>query len=284
MKTCTKWNKYGKSCVCRGVFLKFAPTMRIGLCMIVLGWLFTATAAHAQTLSPFGPDAPPEDITPLRKANRPIDKVFFGGNFGLQIGSVTYVNLASHRGLQSNGPYRVGAASTTSIPIISANRTTSSAGACSNSFVVERHPAPRRVRVHGLPHGLRFSPTGKEIHNIGNAFNVGAGYARNFGRRAFTNIIVLYNVIHDRNNTIYNTPWSLRGYRRILGIGSWYWVIRCVLAETKCVLIPTTNTNYPKEEIPFNSEVSPHFWSSSRNVALNTGCTQSGSISAAGSG
>lgn len=183
--------------------------------MVVLGWLFTAPIIHAQVqLSPYGTEPPPEqEQVPRNKrppGERPIDKVFFGGNFGLQVGSVTYVNLAPIVGYKVTERYRVGVG----INYIYTNYFGQSdhliGGRLFQQFFVWKG-----ILLHAeyefmdYPTGY-FKPGGKEIHNIGNAFNIGAGYQQNFGRRAFTNVIVLYNVIHDRNNTIYNTPWSLR--------------------------------------------------------------------------
>lgn len=188
--------------------------MRFGLFIMVLVWLGLATGLHAQVQSsPYGPDGAPElEQAPKKRpvGERPIDRVFFGGNFGLQVGSVTYINLAPIVGYKVTDRYRVGGG----INYI-----------YTNYFGVSDHLVGMRffqqffvwkgILTHAEYEFMNYptgytNPSGKEISNIANAFNLGAGYQQNFGRRAFTNIIILYNVIHDRNNTIYNTPWSLR--------------------------------------------------------------------------
>lgn len=190
--------------------------MRIGLFMMVLAWLVAAPFVRAQVQgAPYGPDTPPEE-EPVRRnrrpqGDRPIDKVFFGGNFGLQVGAVTYINLAPIVGYKVTDRYRVGGG----INYIYTNYFGQKGYHLIGGRLFQQFFVWKGILLHAeyefmdYPTGYTDA-TGKELHNISNAFNVGAGYQQNFGRRAFTNIIILYNVIHDRNNTIYNTPWSLR--------------------------------------------------------------------------
>lgn len=164
----------------------------------------------AQDLAPYGPDTPPPQPPARRTTDRPIDKVFFGGNFGLQVGSVTYVNLAPIVGYKVTDRYRVGVGINYIYTNYFGHANHLIGGRLFQQFFVWKG-----ILLHAEYEFMNYptnytQPSGKPIHNIANAFNVGAGYQQNFGRRAFTNVIVLYNVIHDRANTIYNTPWSLR--------------------------------------------------------------------------
>ncbi len=176
----------------------------IHVLLLMLLW-FLAMPGRAQEPNPFGPDAAP----PVRK-EKVIDRFFFGGNLGLQIGQVTYVNIAPIVGYKVTERYRAGVG----INYIYTNYFGQGyhliGGRLFQQFFVWKG-----IFLHGeyefMNYPTSFSnANGKWVRNIANAFNLGPGYQQNFGRRAFTNVAVLYNVIWDRNNTIYNTPWSLR--------------------------------------------------------------------------
>lgn len=189
--------------------------MRIKPWLICLVFLAFALSGAAQELSPFGPDPQPDD-PPARtnkRQNRPeklIDKFFFGGNLGLQVGSVTYINVAPIVGYKVTDRYRVGVG----LNYIYTNYF-GQANHLIGGRIFQQFFVWKGIFLHA-EHEFMSYPTGytdgngKKIKNIANSFNVGAGYQQNFGRRAFTNVMILYNVIHDRNNTIYNNPWSLR--------------------------------------------------------------------------
>lgn len=181
--------------------------MRIKAWLITGGLVWASFCVRAQDLMPYGPDTQPE---PPRR-DRVIDKFFFGGNLGLQVGSVTYINIAPIVGYKITDRYRAG---------IGINYIYTNYFGQANHLVGMRFFQQffvwKGIFLHGeyefmnYPTGYFDGGTGKQIHNIANSFNLGAGYQQNFGRRAFTNVVILYNVIHDRNNTIYNNPWSLR--------------------------------------------------------------------------
>jgi len=182
--------------------------MRLKFWLMVAG-LSLSLSAGAQELTPYGPDDPPPQ-KPTR-VNRPIDKVFFGGNLGLQVGSVTYINVAPIVGYKVTDRYRVGVG----INYIYTNYF-GQAHHLIGGRLFQQFFVWKGIFLHAeyefmdYPSGYVNNGTNKIQRNIANAFNLGAGYQQNFGRRAFTNVMILYNVIHDRNNTIYNTPWSLR--------------------------------------------------------------------------
>lgn len=164
--------------------------------------------------SVFGQDLDPDlQYVPrdTKKTERPIDKFFFGGNFGLQVGAVTYVNIAPIAGYKVTPRYRAGVG----INYIYTNYFGQSfhliGGRLFNQYFVWKGIfLHAEYEFMNYPTGNVVPGTNKREHNIANAFNLGAGYQQNFGRRAFTSVAVLYNVIWDPNNTIYNTPWSLR--------------------------------------------------------------------------
>ena len=181
--------------------------MRAHFYLFILAFSLIASSAKAQIeLSPMGPDSPPQK----QRNERRIDKFFFGGNLGLQVGAVTYINIAPIVGYKVTDRYRVGVGINYIFTNYFGQKYHLIGGRIFQQFFVWKG-----IFLHAeyefmdYPTGYA-APNGKFQRNIANAFNVGAGYQQNFGRRAFTNVMVLYNVIHDRNNTIYNTPWSLR--------------------------------------------------------------------------
>lgn len=178
--------------------------MRAFFYCLLLGLCLFSSAAYAQVdLSPTG--SPPQNTQ--KPKGRPIDKVFFGGNFGLQVGAVTYINLSPIVGYKVTDRYRVGVGINYIYTNYFGQKYHLVGGRIFQQFFVWKG-----IFLHAEYEFMNY-PTGYPVpyrRNIANAFNVGAGYQQNFGRRAFTNVMILYNVIHDRNNTIYNTPWSLR--------------------------------------------------------------------------
>lgn len=181
--------------------------MRFCKGLVYVFLLLSATTLQAQVdLSSPNPMAP----KPAKPASRPIDNVFFGGNFGLQVGAVTYINIAPIVGYKITDRYRAGVG----INYIYTNYF-GQAYHLIGGRIFQQFFVWKGIFLHAeyefmdYPSGYTTT-TGKPLRNIANAFNVGAGYQQNFGRRAFTNVMLLYNVIHDPNNTIYNTPWSLR--------------------------------------------------------------------------
>lgn len=183
--------------------------MRKHVTLFILCLCLSGLTAKSQVTFPptdTGTEAPVQK----KRQDRIIDKFFFGGNLGLQVGSVTYVNVAPIAGYKVTDRYRVGVG----INYIYTNYF-GQANHLIGGRLFQQFFVWKGIFLHAeyefmnYPTGYIF-PNGKREHNIGNCFNVGAGYQQNFGRRAFTNVMVLYNVIHDRNNTIYNNPWSLR--------------------------------------------------------------------------
>lgn len=178
--------------------------MRIHIYILLIAFSLLSGSAWAQLeINP--PSMSNEPVQPPRE--RVIDKFFFGGNLGLQVGAVTYINIAPIAGYKVTDRYRVGVG----INYIYTNYFGQGyhliGGRIFQQFFVWKG-----IFLHAEYEFMDY-PTldgGIKRRNIANAFNVGAGYQQNFGRRAFTNVMILYNVIHDRNNTIYNSPWSLR--------------------------------------------------------------------------
>lgn len=156
-------------------------------------------------LSPRGtgePEAAPPD-------GRLIDKFFFGGSFGLQVGQVTYINVAPIVGYKVTDRYRVGVGLNYIFTNFFGQKNNLIGGRLFQQFFVWKGVfAHAEYEFMDYPNG--YNNFGQPTRGISNSFNLGAGYQQNFGRRAFSNIMILYNVIHDKNNTIYNTPLSFR--------------------------------------------------------------------------
>jgi hypothetical protein len=168
--------------------------------------IFSSKSAGAQNPMPNGSGTP--STPPVKE--KTIDRFFFGGNLGLQVGTVTYINVAPLAGYKITPRYWAGVG----INYIYTNYFGQGFHLVGGR-IFQQYFVWRGIFLHAeyefmdYPTGLSF-PNGKFRRNIANGFFVGPGYQQNLGKRAFTNVMFLYNVIWDPNNTIYNTPFALR--------------------------------------------------------------------------
>lgn len=199
-------------------------SMRIRNILPVLLCLLALKHTQAQT---------DNDRPVLVEKKRLIDNLFFGGNMGLQFGTITYINLSPVVGyrvsdrvnagvgltyiyLSQNFPYGLkdnmiggkvfgqyfiwnGIFAHTEYEFINfSNQILPSANTLNNGSITPSFT---------LNNSSIIPPLGRSNSNN---FYIGPGYQQAFGRRAFSQIMLLYNVIYDRYNSPYNNPFAIR--------------------------------------------------------------------------
>jgi hypothetical protein len=157
----------------------------------------------------------------LIEKKRLIDNLFFGGNMGLQFGTITYINVSPVVGYRISNRVNAGVG-LTYIYIqdnISARKDNMIGGKVFGQYFlwngIFAHTEYEFINFSNqiLPPAILSNnqqllpPPGRSTsHN----FYIGPGYQQAFGRRAFSQIMLLYNVIYDRYNSPYNNAFAIR--------------------------------------------------------------------------
>lgn len=140
------------------------------------------------------------------------DRNYFGGNLGLQLGTVTLIDLSPLVGVMLSSKFSTGLGAT--YQYYEDNRFQGAAG---SSFGGRAF-----VRYNVLPNIFAYSELESinwDAYNYGQdnfrrtwteAFFVGAGYFAPFGARGGANFTFLYNLNHSNREAYYSEPYLLR--------------------------------------------------------------------------
>lgn len=181
-------------------------SMRIRNILPVLLCLLALKHTQAQT---------DNDRPVLVEKKRLIDNLFFGGNMGLQFGTITYINLSPVVGYRVSD--RVNAGVGLTYIYLSQNFPGGFKDNMIGGKVFGQYFVWNGVFAHTEYEIVNFSSallpittSGPAPRSNSNNFYIGPGYQQAFGRRAFSQIMLLYNVIYDRYNSPYNNPFAIR--------------------------------------------------------------------------
>lgn len=137
-----------------------------------------------------------------------IDKFFFGGNIGLQFGYYSYVNISPVAGYRISERFNAGLGITYIYMSAGPNVAHLFGGKVFGQGMIWNGIFGHlEYEIINYPNTLITGGLGR---NNANAIFIGPGYQQNFGRRSFSQIMLLYNVIYDRNNSPYSTPFAFR--------------------------------------------------------------------------
>lgn len=137
-----------------------------------------------------------------------IDKFFFGGNIGLQFGYYSYVNISPVVGYRISERFNAGVGITYIYMSAGPNVAHLFGGKMFGQGMIWNGIFGHlEYEIINYPNILVTGGLGR---NNANAIFIGPGYQQNFGRRSFSQIMLLYNVIYDRNNSPYSTPFAFR--------------------------------------------------------------------------
>lgn len=140
------------------------------------------------------------------------ERMYFGGNLGLQFGTVTLIDISPLAGVMLNSKLSAGLGAT--YQYYNDNRFQGSTGSSYGGRVFARYNVLPNIFAYSEVESInwnaynffndRFQRTWTE------AFFVGAGYFTPFGPRGGANFTFLYNLRHNNRNSYYNEPYVIR--------------------------------------------------------------------------
>jgi hypothetical protein len=146
-----------------------------------------------------------EDNPPLR------DRVYFGGNFSLQFGPVTFIDVSPLAGAMITERYSAGVGAT--YQYMNFRWLNTSGSSVYGGRVFNRYNVLNNIFAHGEFEVL--NATYVDIRDrvqrdwVPGLF-VGAGYFSPFGQRGGINIAILYNLLYDNVRSPYAEPYVIR--------------------------------------------------------------------------
>jgi hypothetical protein len=170
------------------------------LCFLVIGMVLTVASAYAQR--EFDPES-----NPAFK-----DRMYYGGNLGLQFGTFTLIDISPLAGVMLNSKLSAGLGAT--YQYYDDRRFQGSTGSSYGGRVFARHNILPNIFAYS-----EFESINWNAYNYFNdrfqrtwtdAFFIGAGYFTPFGPRGGANFTFLYNLMHDNRNSYYNEPYVIR--------------------------------------------------------------------------
>ena len=144
------------------------------------------------------------------------DRLFFGGNFGLQFGNVTNIDISPLVGYRITPKFSAGLGIT--YQYIRYNdfdyNTSVYGGRLFSRFIVTGPNAPTNVFIHAeyeILNGDVINPNTLLIEKdwVPGAF-AGLGFIQGIGGRAAFGLTVLYNFLYDPERSFYGSPWVVR--------------------------------------------------------------------------
>lgn len=144
------------------------------------------------------------------------DRMYFGGNFSLQLGNVTFIDVSPLAGAMITEKYSAGVGATYQYYNNSFFRDATSH--VYGGRIFNRYNIFRQIFLHAEYEALNlevpnFIPNTNEVFFtrewVPGLFG-GAGYFVPFGDRGGMNFMVLYNFSHDNIRSNYNEPYVFR--------------------------------------------------------------------------
>lgn len=142
------------------------------------------------------------------------DKVFFGGSFGLQFGTITLIDISPLVGIRLTRQLQIGTGFSYKYFKNNRYRPPYSTTILGGRFFA-RYQVIDNLFLHLEHESFGFETrdsTGRKIgrrwyHNV----LVGGGYSQPLGRRSALNIFILYNLNHRPSRpSVYSSPWITR--------------------------------------------------------------------------
>src|SRR5690554_2459651 len=170
---------------------------------LVLAFLFMGKEAVAQR------EVYLEDDPSLK------ERTFFGGNFSLQFGSLTFIDISPLAGVMLTEKLSTGLSATYQYLNF---RYASSPSSVYGGRVFGRYNITRNIFAHTEFESLNTAyieqgPTPADdrlVRDWVNGMFIGGGYFTPFGNRGGANITLLYNLVYDSKRSPYNEPYVIR--------------------------------------------------------------------------
>lgn len=141
------------------------------------------------------------------------DRVYYGGNFGMQFGTITLVDVSPLVGVMITNRYSAGLGVT--YQYFNDRRYVGGSTSTYGGRVFNRYNVLPNIFLHGEFETINFDNFNQfngEFSRIwSNALFLGAGYFAPFGGgRGGANFTFLYNLLHDNLRSPYGEPYVIR--------------------------------------------------------------------------
>lgn len=169
--------------------------------LFLSAFLVLATEAFAQR------EIHPEDNPPLK------DRMYFGGNFSLQFGSLTFIDISPLAGVMLTDKFSTGLGATYQYLSFYRNSTSVYGGRLFGRYNITRSIfAHSEVEKLNTAYVIPGATSGQDrlVRDWVTGVFVGGGYFTPFGNRGGANITVLYNLTYDNRRSPYNEPYVIR--------------------------------------------------------------------------
>lgn len=151
----------------------------------------------------------PEDDPPLK------DRMYYGGNFSLQFGSLTYIDISPLAGVMLTEKLSAGLGGTYQYLRF---RRTKSSSSVYGGRLFGRYNITENIFAHSEAESLNTAyvvpgatPSQDRLtRDWVTGIFVGGGYFTPFGSRGGANITLLYNLTYDNRRSPYNEPYVIR--------------------------------------------------------------------------
>jgi len=167
--------------------------------LFLFSLLFFSIESHAQRF------IDPEEKPPLR------ERMYYGGNFSLQFGGVTFIDISPLAGVMITDRYSAGIGAT--YQYINFRFLNTGGRSVYGGRIFNRYNITQNFFAHAEIESLNaeYVSPGNELRRewIPGAF-VGGGYFSPAGARGGFNIMILYNLMYDNLRSPYNEPYVIR--------------------------------------------------------------------------
>lgn len=140
------------------------------------------------------------------------DRLYFGGNLGLQFGTVTLIDVSPLVGVMITPKLSGGLGGT--FQYFDDNRFQGGQGTSYGGRVFGRYNILPNIFTHVEYESINWNAYdffAEEFRRTWtNALFIGGGYFAPFGPRGGANFTFLYNVLHDNRNSYYSEPYVIR--------------------------------------------------------------------------
>ncbi|MFN3998286.1 hypothetical protein [Algoriphagus sp.] len=140
------------------------------------------------------------------------DRLYYGGNFGLQFGTVTLIDISPLVGVMITPRLSGGIGGT--YQYYNDNRLQGAQGTAYGGRVFGRYNILPNIFTHVEYESINWNAYNFFVEDFRrtwtNALFIGGGYFAPFGPRGGANFTFLYNVLHDNRNSYYFEPYVIR--------------------------------------------------------------------------
>ncbi|WP_373495557.1 hypothetical protein [Aquiflexum sp.] len=150
----------------------------------------------------------------IDEGNRPLfkDRLFFGGNFALQFGTITFIDVSPLAGVMITNRFSSGVGMT--YQYFNDRRFIGGNNSIYGGRIFSRYNIFPNIFAHAEYESLNLDAYNRITERFERIWVpgllIGGGYFIPFGDRGGTNITLLYNVLHDNFRSPYNSPLIIR--------------------------------------------------------------------------